>query len=796
MAEKEISPARTKHRIDFIVNYRWLLVGIVATLTTLLATLIPTVAVDPTLKSVLVTTSPSFMEYQKFREFFDDDEYVVIAIKPLTSVKDPALLLAVDKLTQAIEQIDGVVEVFSLTNLRIYQKQGENLSNQLVVANKNDQLLFPDEVTLEKVRKAIPLLDLLISRDQKTIGLIFRIDDELKFDHKANTEILGKVKDLLKTSGPVGADCRIVGQAELRQAILKYTLKTALIFGVLCTLICVTVTGYVFRNITVTAVTMAILGLCVLWVLGIMAVLRVPINATTSLSFGLILITTLEMVIHMVTRYNQFRQEIPDRILAVKQTVRFLSRPFFICSATTAVGFGSCMITSIPMIFQLGLIMSLAISIAFCLAMILVPTLIISIKSMDVQGITPEGEDNVPTFLNHVMNTIRNHHRLLTVFGFAIILIMLSGVPFIRSDPQILHQLGEARPEVKDIRFVEANLSSIHSLQLMLEAKDSTFKRAPIWQKVQELEHRLKEIPQVVSTDSLLSLLEYIRDMVVNRDSESGDFFTNPKLLPQVLFLTSFTSEGKRLVRKHIDDSFDRLNITVRIINDPAIPVMDTVEKIKQTAESVMRDSAAVTVTGELVVVAAQGEDLVDSEIKSMFVAIGVITILMMIQMGSALFGLISLIPNIPPVSTVFGIMGYMRIPLDGVTVFAATVAIGLAVDNTIQFVNQLKREIRHNPGRDVEYCMFKAYSLAAKPMFSWSVVTLLGFLAMLATPFQAAVSFGILVASAVFMGIFGDLIFMQSMILTFPRIRTIIQTIVERETQTQLTSGHQSPGK
>jgi uncharacterized protein len=158
--------------------------------------------------------------------------------------------------------------------------------------------------------------------------------------------------------------------------------------------------------------------------------------------------------------------------------------------------------------------------------------------------------------------------------------------------------------------------------------------------------------------------------------------------------------------------------------------------------------------------------------------------------MGTPLFGLISLIPNIPPVATVFGIMGYMRIPLDGVTVFAATVAIGLAVDNTIQFVTQLKREIKLNPGEDVESCMFRAYRLAAKPMASWSIVTLLGFLAMLATPFQAAVSFGILVASAVFMGMFADLIFMQSMILTFPWIRNIIQKVVEKESMSAMNVG------
>ena len=788
MADQEILSQTVKNRLDFLVDFRWVLVSIVAILTLVLISFIPRVETDPTVKSVLVTTSPAFFEYQKFRNFFDDDEYVVITIRQTLPADDPKALEAVNKITGQLAQLDRIAETLSLTNLRVYQKRGEQLSNQPLIRTENNELIFPERSQFERVRKSLPIVDLLLSQDQKTIGILVRIDERWKFDYKVNQDILATIKDIVKKNLPEGSDFRIVGQAELRQAILKYTIKTALIFGLLCTLICLTVTGYVFRSITVTAVTIAILGVCVLWVLGLMGVLKIPLNATTSLSFGLILITTLEMVIHMVTRYNQFHQGVPDRIQAVKQTIRFLFRPFFICSATTAVGFGSCMITSIPMVFQLGLVMSLGITISFCLAMILIPTVIISLKSMDVRIQDQGTGDCMTRLLEKVLNSIRKHYRLYTAAGFVMIVLLFSGAPLIRSDTQILHQFGKASPEVKDIRFVEANLTSIHSVQLMLEAKDGAFKKASMWQKVKELETRLREIPEVVSTDSLLPLLEYVRSTVKTGDSAPDDLFANPKVLPQVLFLTSFTSEGKRLIRKHIDNDFDRLNITVRINNDPSVPVMQTVRGIQSMAESVMDRDASVTVTGELVFVAAQGEDLISSEIRSMFIAIGIITILMMIQMGTPLFGLISLIPNVPPVAAVFGIMGYMRIPLDGVTVFAATVAVGLAVDNTIQFVAQLKREIKLNPGLDVETCMFKAYALAAKPMASWSLVTLLGFLALVATPFQAAGSFGILVASAVFMGIFGDLIFMQSMILTFPGIRRIIVKVAKKEAITVQT--------
>ena len=66
--------------------------------------------------------------------------------------------------------------------------------------------------------------------------------------------------------------------------------------------------------------------------------------------------------------------------------------------------------------------------------------------------------------------------------------------------------------------------------------------------------------------------------------------------------------------------------------------------------------------------------------------------------------------------------------------------------------------------------------------MASWSLVFVLGFLALLVTPFQAAVYFGLLVSSAIAMGVFGDLMFMQSIILTFPGVRKLIKAIIDKE--------------
>ena len=272
-----------------------------------------------------------------------------------------------------------------------------------------------------------------------------------------------------------------------------------------------------------------------------------------------------------------------------------------------------------------------------------------------------------------------------SVAGFVVSAAMFSGIPEIRKDQQFMRFLGESNSEVKDVMFVEEHLTGFHTLQLILESDGNAFKKAATWNKVFALERKLKELPEVVATDSLLPYLVHAHSLLGRQTSSPEELFGNPDLIPQLLFLTTLSPDGKRMLRRYVEDGYNRIRIIVRFRNSPSASVEETANQIRTLADSVMDGAAKSVVTGELAVFAAQGGDFVRSEIYSMILALGIITILMMIQMGTPLFGLISLIPNIPPIAAVFGVMGWFGIALDGATIFAATVAVGLAVDNTIQ---------------------------------------------------------------------------------------------------------------
>ena len=612
MPEKDKLDLSTKNFLDSVVDQRRLLVGIVILITVLLSTFIPRMETDPTLKSGLDTTSPAYLQYQQFIETFGNEEFILVAIHSEREAPDYRLLNGLQSITTDLEKSDKIAEVISLSNLKLFQTKGEKFGNYSVMQEKDGKPEFPDPTRWQSMKRALPITDLLLSPDSKTVGVLIRIADEWKFDTDAIKDLLRDMDTVVKENVPAGAEYRIIGAPLIRQAIVRYNIQTGIIFGLLCMLIGTVVSVYVFKSAKVTAITNVILGVCVVWVLGLMSLFRIPLNSTTALSFGFIPIVTLEIVIHMVVRYHQFHQSVKEKIPAIKLSVRWLARPCAICSATTAVGFGSLMVSSIPMVQQLGFIMSIGIIVSYCLAMILTPAFFSIMKSLDAPEPSGVLGDWADDFLKKIEDAIFSHHRLFVGVGIAITVFLFAGAPLIRSDPQILRMLSDSAPEVQNINFVEKNLAPVNSLELMLEAEENAFKQPDMWKKVRELEERLKQIPEVVETDSFLPLLEYLKNVVHGSNQPEKDLFEDPTLVPQLLVVTSLSADGERLVRRHLNSNYDRLHISVRIRNSPSVPIEKTIERISATADSVMKGAAKTTVTGDIAVVANQASELIN----------------------------------------------------------------------------------------------------------------------------------------------------------------------------------------
>jgi hypothetical protein len=768
--------AASEKIIDRMINRRLYLLAGVLSLTVFFGYHAGGLQQDPTMKSGVNTSSPEYAIYQRFLEEFGNEEFVLMAAQFPESSDSSKRLADLAKVTSQIKEVEQVASVMSVVNFKLFRERDGYYGSYPIIVRNNDTLELPSRQRMERYVKAVSIVDLLVSDNRLTYGVIIKLKEEARYDPTLIGKTLDDIKKIAASIFDDAVDFRFIGGPVVRHAIEKYNLQTAIFFGVICTIIATITSTYIFKSIRVSVINMSVVGLCVIWMMGMMSLLDITINSTTALAFGLVLLVSAAAVIHITTHFNERYYHKADKVVAVKEALLVVGRPCLMCAITTATGFASITISDIPMIKQLGIIMAVAVMVAYILAVIVTPTLLMIFNPPSGKDYGRMQSDWVAVIFTRLKSFVYGHSRICALLIGVFAIFMVSSVPYIRSDTQILRMLSDRTPEMKDMKFVEDKLGDIHSIELVINREPGDFRKMGAWEEISHIHERLIAVNEVSAVDSLLPILKYL-GRLVSDDESKGDALKNEKLIPQLLTMISLGAGGNEIINRYVSEDYSKARISVRIKNSPGLPIGKTIRRIKEAALKGLNEGSSLTVTGDLAFFESQASELVWAQTISLFIALTCITALMIIQFKSVALGLMSLIPNLLPLTIIFGSMGWFGIPLDTVTVFAAAVSIGLSVDDTIHYLTQLKREMECSGGGErIEDCLDRAYTITAKALISTSAVLFVGFIALVGSPFRPVIYFGLLGSMAIVTALVGDLVFLPALILSVPLLRRIMQ--------------------
>jgi predicted RND superfamily exporter protein len=130
----------------------------------------------------------------------------------------------------------------------------------------------------------------------------------------------------------------------------------------------------------------------------------------------------------------------------------------------------------------------------------------------------------------------------------------------------------------------------------------------------------------------------------------------------------------------------------VLVSYEDGLGYLEFVRKLEQGADEIIGDRADVEATGLVKLWVRSIYAMTSSTARSYFIALLVIVPLMLLLVGSVRLGLLSLIPNFAPILMGMGIMYWLEIPFDMFTMMVGSIAIGMAVDDTIHFMLGFRR--------------------------------------------------------------------------------------------------------
>jgi len=127
---------------------------------------------------------------------------------------------------------------------------------------------------------------------------------------------------------------------------------------------------------------------------------------------------------------------------------------------------------------------------------------------------------------------------------------------------------------------------------------------------------------------------------------------------------------------------------------------------------------------------------------------------------------LIAMVPNLGSDIVILGLIGWLGIPLDIMTITIAAITVGIAVDNTIHYIHRF----RHEFGRDDDYwaAIHRCHRTIGRAIYYTSVSIMLGFSVLALSQFKPTIYFGLLTGTAMFVALLANMTILPDLLVTF----------------------------
>jgi preprotein translocase subunit SecF len=280
---------------------------------------------------------------------------------------------------------------------------------------------------------------------------------------------------------------------------------------------------------------------------------------------------------------------------------------------------------------------------------------------------------------------------------------------------------------------------------------------------IEDLQRFLDSLPGV---DKSISWLDYAKLVRYATNQYQPEYYSKPQFAFEVRMIVNNLkmSLGEELLRRFVDNDFTKTSILLRthIINSKDF--LETKEKITNYLDEHFPGKFSYGVTGLSMAIAHSSHELTTGQVQSLGIALALIFIIMVLLFMSFKVGLIAILPNLFPIVLIFGLMGWLGIELSMITSLIASIAIGIAVDDTIHYLTRYNMEFKKD--WDKRGAMERTVLNVGRPIIFTSICITAGFSVLMLSSFQPTAVFGKLMIVTMACALLADLFLLPSLML------------------------------
>lgn len=759
----------------------------------LLACQIPNTTVDTSSEALLHKNDPDRLDFNKFRDQFGRSETVIVAARA-DNIFTPEFFEHLRALTLDLEEnVPHVNEVTSLINVR--ETRGED--DELIVENltENWPQTPQDFVALKKRVKANPVyLDHVISRDMKTAAIIVETDAVMEdesgpgdvfdgfdetpaFDQEEpsetryfsgveNAQVVIAVNEIIARHEAENFDLVFSGGPVVGDVFNNTIMHDTKLCVQLACLVNIIFLALLFRRFSGVFFPVFIVLAAMVCTMGLYPVFNVSFKMTSSIVPAFLVAVGVADAVHILAIFYRRLDQGDDREEAICHALGHSGLAIVMTSLTTAAGLLSFSFAELTALAELGIFAAIGVVIALLLTIIMLPSM------LALFPIKPKTKAKRRTmlmdrFLLFFADFSTARPWTITIICTVLLVVPACFLPTLVFSDNIVSYFPEEMPVRKNILDLDKRLNGVITLEAVIDFGHPDALHEPeALNNIKALTQKIKKIRvDGLFTGKVFSINDVVREInqaMYENDPAYYQIPDNRHKIAQELLL--FENSGSDDLERIVDSQFSKTRITIKTPWADSVLYEEYIKQVRAAFKEIFRDSATLTVTGEMALMAKAIPAALRSMTKSYAIAFVVITIMMLLLVGDMKTGLVAMFPNILPIVLVMGFIAYLDITLNLNTLMIGSIAMGLVVDDTMHFMYNYRRA--YESGLDAKKAVRHTLLGTGRALLITSVVLSAGFLVLLAGTLKTSIQFGFFTSLIIMLALFVDFILAPALMM------------------------------
>jgi predicted RND superfamily exporter protein len=581
------------------------------------------------------------------------------------------------------------------------------------------------------------------------------------------------------------ADIHMGGVPMIADDLVAFVRNDIETFGIVILLFIVLALSVLFRKLRFVLLPLVSCVVIAVTVSGLLGLFKWPVTVISSNFISLLLIISVSLTVHLIVRFRElehFAAELPY-MERLRQVLQSMFVPCAYTSLTTLVAFASLLISDIPPIIDFGWMMVIGVTAAFVLSFLVFPALM-ALLPPPVPSSVGHGLDLTPWLAGFT----ERHGRGIMVVSVLLGIVTLAGMSRLKVENSFIDYFDESTEIYQGMQTIDARMGGTTPLDVVIDlgatAPVPEFGEDPFadeedffdeeeeagdpdayWftsdkmQNIVAIHEYLDSLPEtgkVLSLATLLNLAYELNDGEPLNSLELG-----------ILYNRIPAEYKESLLRPYVSVADNQVRFSLRIReSDPDLVRNRLLQQIREGLEGLNLAPEQIHLTGMLVLYNNMLQSLFQSQIMTLSLVMGMIFLMFIILFRSLSLAVLGIIPNLLAALSVLGLMGWLKIPLDMMTITIASISVGIGVDNTIHYIHRFQHFFPQsgNYRTTMHYC----HVSIGKAMYYTSFTIVAGFSILVLSNFVPTVRFGLLTSMAMLLALAGALTLLPQLLLVF----------------------------